>query len=62
LGENPKPIYVFKTEHAWFTCKAKDIPLKLQSAVDTGGAAKAEVGTEPDADDLIQFIRFVADE
>jgi hypothetical protein len=52
---NPERTCTFKTEHGWFSRKAKEIPWEVQHAF---GKVKAEVDPEPDADGCIQFIRF----
>ena len=61
---NPEQIYIFMTETGTnigsrFFCIVEEIPPQVRNAVDTGGKAKAEVGTEPDGEGLIEFKRFI---
>jgi hypothetical protein len=60
----PEQFYLFNTETginigSRFICKVEQIPPQVRSAVDAGGRVKAEVGTEPDGQGLIEFKRFV---
>jgi len=62
--ENPEQFYLFKSETginigSRFMCKVEEIPPQVRNAVDTGGKVKAEVGTEPDAEGLIEFKGFI---
>ena len=62
VGEIPEQIYIFKTETGSvpvFFCIVEEIPPQVRNVVDTGGKAKAEVGTEPDDEGLIEFKRFI---
>jgi hypothetical protein len=63
-GTDPKQTYMFKTVTGinvgcHFLCRAEQIPEQIRKAVDAGGTVKAEVGTEPDLQQLISFRRFV---
>ena len=45
----------------FFSVSSKYISLAAQSAIDSSGTVKAEVGDEPDDRGRLQFIRFVED-
>jgi len=62
--ENSEPTPIFETVTGinigcHFICRAEQIPEQIRKAVAAGGTVRAEVGTEPDAQKLISFRRFV---